>query len=431
MKKISVYTISLGCPKNQVDTEFLLGSFGINFQNAKTPNNADVVLINTCSFIRPAVDESIAVILDIADEIANLRPRPVLIVTGCLVSRYGTELATELPEVDLFLPIGEQKNFANRLEQIFSLPFGETKNRLLGTAPGFAYLKIAEGCNNRCRFCVIPEIRGKLVSRLQEEIMQDARFCLQQGRQELVVVAQDVTAYGTDLTGKNHLQLLLKSLVELKDLQWLRLMYLYPAGLTEDLLVFLADLGRPFLPYFDIPLQHSHAEVLKNMGRPFRENPRAVLSRVRRFLPKAALRTSLIVGYPGESEAMFRDLEAFVREAKFTQLGVFPYYAEDGSLAAKMDGQIAEEVKQERLERIMQVQAEVSEEFLHGFEGQKMEVLVDGQHEEWDGLFVGRTWFQAPEVDGITYVSGDGVQSGKIVQAHIEEAKTYDLVSFV
>ena len=143
------------------------------------------------------------------------------------------------------------------------------------------------------------------------------------------------------------------------------------------------------------------------------------------------MRTSLIVGYPGESEAMFRDLEAFVREAKFTQLGVFPYYAEDGSLAAKMDGQIAEEVKQERLERIMQVQAEVSEEFLQGFEGQEMEVLVDGQHEEWDGLFVGRTWFQAPEVDGITYVSGDGVQSGKIVQAHIEEAKTYDLVSFV
>lgn len=431
MKKISVYTVSLGCPKNQVDTEFLLGCFGANFQNAVTFAEADVILINTCSFIRPAVDESIATILNVADEIADLTPRPKLVVTGCLVSRYGTELVTELPEVDFFVPIGEQKNFAKRLEQIFSLPFGETKNRLLGTAPGFAYLKIAEGCNNRCRFCVIPEIRGALTSRLQEEIMQDARFCLQQGRKELVVVAQDVTAYGEDLEGKNHLQSLLKSLVGLNGLRWLRLMYLYPAGLTADLLSFLVDLGRPFLPYFDIPLQHSHAEILKNMGRPFRENPRAVLSRVRRFFPKAALRTSLIVGYPGESEAMFRDLEEFVREAKFTQLGVFPYYAEDGSPAAKMDGQVAEEVKQERLERIMQVQAKVSEEFLQDFEGQEMEVLVDGRHEEWEGLFVGRTWFQAPEVDGITYVSGDGVQSGKIVQARIEEAKTYDLVSFV
>ncbi len=431
MRKISVYTVSLGCPKNQVDTEFMLGCFGENFQNAATFAESDVILINTCSFIRPAVDESIATILDIADDIADLNPRPKLVVTGCLVSRYGVELAMELPEVDLFVPIDEQKNFARRLEYMFSLPFGETKNRLLGTPPSFAYLKIAEGCNNRCRFCVIPEIRGPLTSRLQEEIVQDARFCLQQGRQELVVVAQDVTAYGADLAGKNHLRSLLKSLVALEGLQWLRLMYLYPGGLTADLLAFLADLGRPFLPYFDIPLQHSHLEVLKNMGRPFRENPRAVLERVRRFFPQAALRTSLIVGYPGESEAMFRDLEEFVREAKFTQLGVFPYYAEDGSPAAKMDGQVAEEVKQERFERIMQVQAEVSEEFLQDFEGQEMEVLVDGQHEEWEGLFVGRAWFQAPVVDGITYVSGDGVQSGKIVQARIEEAKTYDLVSFV
>ena len=430
MKKISVYTISLGCPKNQVDTEWMLGGFGAAFVNAAQIDTADVVLINTCGFIRPAVDESIATILDVADEIQGLGTKPVFVVTGCLVSRYGKDLEAELPEVDLFLDIASQKDLGRRLEEILSRPIQSFSHRMLSSAPSFAYLKIAEGCNNHCRFCVIPGIRGKLVSREVADILEDARHCLRQGRKELVVVAQDVTAYGEDFGGKGHLERLVGELAGLDGLFWLWLMYLYPAGLTSDVLSFLSGLGKPFVPYFDIPLQHAHADILTRMGRPFRHNPRELLDRVRHFFPHAALRTSLIVGYPGETDAHFQALEDFVRETRFTQLGVFPYYAEDGSPAAKISGQVPEDVKLERRERIMEVQAEISEELLGEFQDMELDVLVDKAHEEWPGLFEGRVWFQAPEVDGVTYVSGEDIQVGQMTRARIEESKVYDLVAF-
>ncbi len=430
MKNILVYTISLGCPKNQVDTEWMLGGFGSAFVNAAEINEADVVLINTCGFIQPAVDESIATILEVADEIQDLDSKPLLVVTGCLVSRYGKELEAELPEVDLFLDIASQKELGRRLEAMLARSIQPFSHRMLSSAPGFAYLKIAEGCNNHCRFCVIPAIRGKLVSRPQADIVEDARHCLRQGRKELVVVAQDTTAYGDDFGGKGHLEKLVGELAALEGLAWLRLMYLYPAGLTADLLAFLARLGKPFVPYFDIPLQHAHADILSRMGRPFRHNPREILDRVRHFFPRAALRTSCIVGYPGETDAHFQALEDFVRETRFTQLGVFPYYAEEGSPAAKMSGQIPEDIKLARRDRIMEVQAEISEELLREFQDTEMDVLVDKPHEEWPGLFEGRVWFQAPEVDGVTYISGENIQAGQMTRARIEESKVYDLVAF-
>lgn len=437
MKHVRVHTISLGCPKNQVDTEWMLGGFGAGFVNEASPEGADVVLINTCGFIEPAVSESLQVILDMAQTLAGLEPRPRLVVTGCLVSRYGQELRAELPEVDLFLEIGRQGELGRSLRELAaqgaraglaSALDGYSAARLLTTPPSYAYLKIAEGCDNRCRFCTIPSIRGPLVSRDEAEIVNDARRCLDQGRSELVLIAQDVTAYGRDRGGK-ALRGLLEKLAPLNGLEWMRLMYLYPAGLDGDLLRFLSELGKPFIPYFDIPLQHAHPDILASMGRPFQRDPRAVVEQVRTFFPEAALRTTFIVGYPGETEERFDALESFVRETRFMHLGVFPYYAEDGSEAALLPDQLPDEVKEERRDRIMELQAGISEELLARFEGQELDVLVDRPHEEWPGLYEGRAWFQAPEVDGITYVSGEDVGPGKMVRAVVEEVKTYDLVA--
>ncbi len=434
MEKVRIYTISLGCPKNQVDTEWMLGGFGPAFVNAASPEEADVVLVNTCGFIEPAVSESLQVILDTAGILADLDPRPPLVVTGCLVSRYGQDLRAELPEVDLFLEIARQGELLRRVRELLAARGGReplpdfAPSRLLTTAPGFAYLKIAEGCDNRCRFCTIPSIRGPLASRPEADILDDAKRCLDQGRRELVLIAQDVTAYGRDW-GQKALRGLLERLTPLPGLAWMRLMYLYPAGLDRDLLSFLRELGRPFIPYFDIPLQHAHPDILASMGRPFRRDPRAVVEQVREFFPEAALRTTFIVGYPGETEARFAALESFVREARFMHLGVFPYYPEDGSEAAVLPDQLPDEVKEERRDRIMALQAGISEELLAEFEGRELEVLVDRPHEEWPGLYEGRAWFQAPEVDGITYVSGENVLPGRLVRAVVEEAKTYDLVA--
>ena len=432
MDKVRIHTISLGCPKNQVDTEWMLGGFGSAFVNAAEPEDADVVIVNTCGFIEPAVSESLQVILDTAEALAGLDPKPPLVVTGCLVSRYGQDLRAELPEVDLFLEIRRQGELLQRVRELLAARGGQLPPfppaRLLTTAPGFAYLKIAEGCDNRCRFCTIPSIRGPLVSRPEAEIVDDARRCLDQGRKELVLIAQDVTAYGRD-RGQKALRGLLEKLAPLQGLEWMRLMYLYPAGLDREMLSFLAELGRPFIPYFDIPLQHAHPDILASMGRPFLRDPRAVVEQVREFFPDAALRTTFIVGYPGETEERFAALESFVRDARFMHLGVFPYYPEDGSEAAALPDQLPDEVKEERRDRIMALQAGISEELLGGFEGQELEVLVDRPHEEWPGLYEGRAWFQAPEVDGITYVSGENVQPGRMVRAVIEETKTYDLVA--
>lgn len=426
---VRVHTISLGCPKNRVDTEWMLGGLGSGLVHAPEPEDAEVVLVNTCGFIEPAVDESLQVILDTAERITNMQPKPLLVVTGCLVSRYGPELSQELPEVDLFLDIARQGELGQRVRELLGRGEGSTSSRLLTTAPGFAYLKIAEGCDNRCRFCTIPSIRGPLVSRPEQEILGDARRCLDQGRSELILVAQDVTAYGRDRDGKSALPGLVEKLARLSGLKWLRLMYLYPAGLSRELLSFLADLGSPFVPYFDIPLQHAHPQILSSMGRPFQRDPREVIERVRHFFPQAALRTTFIVGYPGETNVHFQTLEDFVRETRFNHLGVFPYYPEDGSIAATLPDQVPDPIKNQRRDVIMSIQAEISAEILQEQEGQELDILVDQPHEEWAGLFEGRAWFQAPEVDGVTYVSGEGVAAGRMVRAVVEEAKTYDLVA--
>jgi len=433
MSKVRVQTISLGCPKNRVDTERLLGVLGRNFAPADSAAGADLVLINTCGFIRPAVEESVETILAAIRESAELSPRPLLAVAGCLVSRYGrADLAADLPEVDLWLSTRELGEWPG----LVGVALGKKKldalgPRRLSTGPAYAYLKVSEGCSHRCSFCTIPSIRGRhVVSRPLDDLEREARLLVQQGGvSELVLVGQDVTSYGRDLGLEDGLRHLLDRLMPIKGLKWLRLMYLYPAGLTDGLLKHLAGLGRPLLPYLDIPLQHAHPDILAAMGRPFAKDPSLVIDRVRRHFPDAALRTSLIVGFPGETEAHYKALRAFVERTKFTHLGVFPYHQEEGTPAAGLPGQVPQAVKTRRKNALMKLQESISREHLSGLVGSRLEVLVEEPSPEWPGLHVGRVWFQAPEVDGVTYVSGPKVRPGRIVLADIEQAQSYDLVA--
>ncbi|MBI4959808.1 MAG: 30S ribosomal protein S12 methylthiotransferase RimO [Desulfovibrio sp.] len=426
---IPIFTISLGCPKNLVDSEYLLGGLPGRARPVDRPEDAAVVLINTCGFIRPAVEESLSEILGAAEAVRELTPKPLLVVAGCLVSRYGDDLKADLPEVDLWLTTHELPDWPAKIALALDRKSSPGPRRLFSSPPSYAYLKISEGCRHACRFCTIPSIRGRLSSRPIADLVHEASSILDTGRKEVILVAQDLTAYGQDLAPATDLRSLLEKLLPLSGLERLRLLYLYPAGLTAGLLDFLKDAGPPFVPYFDIPLQHAHPDVLKSMGRPFAKDPRRVIDLVRSRFPEAAMRTSIIVGYPGETRAHFNYLLDFVRQVRFQHLGVFAYQAEDSTPAARMPGQVGMKTRQARRETIMAAQADISEEWLSGFEGSELNVLVDAPHPEWPGLHVGRTWFQSPEIDGVTYISGPGVKPGALVKATIEEAKTYDLVA--
>lgn len=428
-KTYRVHVVSLGCPKNRVDTETLLGGLPFRTETVPGPENADLVLVNTCAFIAPAVEESVRTILELAETRRGLSPRPVLAVTGCLPARFGAELRRELPEVDVWGLPAEPEALARRLAEALGAEPAAPAGRVASTPPSYAYLKIAEGCDHACRYCTIPAIRGRLASRPLDDLAREARGLVERGVRELVLVAQDVTAYGRDLGLADGLKRLLERLLPLPGLAWLRLLYLYPSGLTEDLLAFLAGAGRPFVPYFDIPFQHVHPELLAAMGRPRSAAAAHVVERVRHYFPEAALRTTWIVGLPGERREHFQALLDFVRQTRLTHVGVFPYHREEGTPAASLPGQVRQDVKERRVAAVMAAQAAISATILGEYVGRELEVLVDAPHPEWPGLHVGRVWFQAPEIDGVTYVSGPGVVPGALVTAEIEESQTYDLVA--
>lgn len=446
--RIKTYAVSLGCAKNRVDTEKMLATLGRYYLPVKAAEEAQLVLVNTCAFIEPAVEESIQQILVLAQELEKVKPRPLLVVTGCLPARYGTEIKKEMPEVDLWLGFEEQANWLDSLQSRLNIFENQRSSpdpgfeqdssaagcqtglgRVLSTPPGYAYLKISEGCHRKCSFCLIPKIRGPMASRPGREILQEARLILDQSVRELCLVAQDLTAYGRDLKQGMDLQRLLSGLCELQGLQWLRLLYLYPAGLNKRLLAFLRKLSPPLLPYFDIPLQHADPEILSNMGRPFAKDPQNVLNLVREWFPGASLRTSLIVGFPGETAACFDRLLDFVQRAQFDHLGVFAFSPEQGVQAASFDRQVPEAEKQRRKKELLALQQEISRNKLAAMNGQQVQVMIDAAQGEWPTLYQGRTWFQAPEADGITYVSGQDIQPGQIVQAQVVESKIYDLVA--
>ena len=433
-RPLAVWAQSLGCPKNRVDSERLLGSLGLPVKPVAHMGRSRLVFINTCGFIEPAVRESIRAILHCASHLSTLRRRPLLAVAGCMVGRYGVdELARELPEVDLWLPTEAQERWPDMIRA--ALGYAPATNpvslrRLLSTGPCYAWLKVSEGCRHRCAFCTIPAIRGPLRSTPQEALVAEARTLLAQGVRELNLVAQDLTAWGSDLKGPNGapcLENLLEALAMLPGLHWLRLLYLYPSGVSESLLRRMAEIGPPVLPYLDIPFQHISAGLLKSMGRPFAHDPRRVLERVRKHLPGAVLRTTMIVGYPGESEADFAELCRFVEEARFNHLGVFAYQAEEGTRAARLENQVPMNIREERRQRLMEIQQGISAEILRESVAKRLPVLVEEPVDDWPGLHRGRVWFQAPEVDGSTFVSGPGVAPGKMVECDIEDSSDYDL----
>ncbi len=426
MKK--VYPVSLGCPKNRVDTEKLLASlvkFGAEV--VLDPAEAEILLVNTCAFVREAVEESIDTILELAEE---KRPDQRLVVVGCLVSRYREELLPELPEVDLFLGIEAYRSARWILEgdqgALWQPTGPEITQRILTESPFFAYLKVTEGCRHACSFCTIPRIRGPLRSVPEELLLSEAKSLLSAGVKELILVGQDVSAYGLD-RGKRALVPLVKRLLEeLEDLSWLRILYLHPEGLEEELLELMAQEPK-ICPYLDLPVQHASSRILKAMRRPYQpEDILRLLEKLRKEIPEIAVRTSVIVGFPGETEKDFLDLISFLKQAAFDHLGAFIFSPEEGTRAATFPQQLSEAEKRDRFEEIMLLQQEISAQRLSQRLGQETMVLVEGFDEE--GRAYGHARFQAPEVDGLTLVKGE-VAPGDLVRVRLIEASTYDLVA--
>lgn len=435
-----VYMHTLGCPKNRVDSEVMLGTLGqAGYRLVQDPALAEVIVVNTCGFLASAEEESIDAIVELAEQKRSGRCKK-LVVTGCLVQRHAEELARELPEVDHFLGTGAY-------QEIASIVSDAQAKRLVVPDPDFvhsattprvnslpshtAYLKISEGCDNACAFCIIPALRGPQRSRPVDDVLAEARALAAQGTVELSLVAQDLTAYGYDLPGKIRLHHLLPELCKVEGIRWIRLHYAYPRDFPDALVDVIANEPK-IVKYLDMPLQHSSDRLLRAMKRG-RDSTflRELLAKLRAKVPGIALRTSLIVGLPGETEADFEDLLLFVKEQRFERLGVFEYSAEQGTAAAEMDGQIPAEVKRERFARVMEVQQEISRAHQRALVGQRLEVLVEGASEESEDLLAGRHAQQAPEIDGVTYINDGVAYPGEIVTVEVTDAGDYDLVGHV
>jgi ribosomal protein S12 methylthiotransferase len=435
-----LYLQSLGCPKNLVDSESMLGLLQqAGYEPCAEPEAADLLLINTCGFIQSAVEEAIEEILALAAVKAN-HPGKRLVVAGCLVQRYGEKIRGELPEVDLFIGTDGFQDIARHLEQL--QPGGSAivrceipafladsaTPRQRSTPPHRAYLKVTEGCINRCTYCLIPSIRGPLRSRPQADLLQEARQLARQGVKELTLIAQDLTSYGLDQEQEPQLIALLQTLLAETDFPWLRLLYLHPLRVDQALLELIAAEPR-IVPYLEIPFQHINSRLLKRMNRGYdRQYVEKLLIEIRRILPGAALRTTLMVGFPGESEEELAELEEFIHRQEFDHLGIFTYSNEEGCAAAALPGQLPEEVKAERRERLMELQSRISLRKNQQRVGNIEEVLVEGLSSETDLLLEGRTWDQAPEIDGCVYINAGRCNPGDFTKVRITDAHPYDLI---
>jgi ribosomal protein S12 methylthiotransferase len=436
--KETVCLVSLGCPKNLVDSEVILGLLSKEGYLLTTdPLRAEVLIVNTCSFIEDATKEAIENIIQLSHFKKEGRCR-LLIVSGCLPQRYGKVLEKELPEVDYFVGTGDFQNLPKLLAQkpkkrsFLSKPtflYDETTPRILSTPPFIAYLKIAEGCSNACTFCTVPKIRGRYRSRKVRSVLDEAQKLTDQGVQELILIAQDTTAYGRDLRDGTNLEKLLKNLVKVKGLRWIRILYSYPKAdnFTDGLLELMAQ-EEKICPYLDLPIQHIDDEILKRMGRRVRSNEiRSLLQKIRTLLPKVSLRSSLIVGFPGEKENQFNALLDFVEEIQFDHLGAFKYSAEEGTPASRLPHSIPERVKEERLRTLMEIQKKISLKKYQEMVGQRRVVLVEGPQRE-RGVLRGRLQTQAPEIDGSVFLNGKA-RPGDWVEARMTQALPYDLVA--
>ena len=423
MKKVAL--ISLGCAKNLVDSENILGLLLKNhYEIINNKEEADILIINTCGFIESSKKESIDTILD------NINKKQKVVVTGCLVNRYKDELAKEIPEVDLWIPIRDYKNFSRLLatldQDITNFEGLNDDYRLVSTGSYSAYLKIGEGCSNCCTYCAIPLIRGPYVSRPYEDIIKEAKKLANDGYKELIVLEQDTTRYGLDLKEKKTIVDLLKGLLEIKELAFIRLLYLYPDEITDDLIDLIAKEER-LTPYFDIPIQHSEDKILKAMNR---RGDKAYLTqlftKIRSKVPNAVLRTTVMVGFPGETKEDFDNLINFVKDVKFDHLGAFTYSREEGTKSYDFPHQVREATKQKRLDELMSLQQKISYDLNKKHIGEVMKGLVVGKE---NGYYLLRSYWNAPDdVDGkILFRSSKELNEGDITKVRITESYVYDL----
>ena len=422
--------ISLGCSKNLVVTEEIIGLFKKHgYEITNDASEAEVLLINTCGFIESAKKEAIDTILEMADYKKD--KCKYLIVTGCLVQRYEEDLRKEMPEVDLFVSIKDYDYLWERIDNLINkkdnVDYLNFMDRYITTGDSMAYLKIAEGCSNYCTYCAIPYIQGRYVSRDYDEIIEEAKMLAKKGIKELVVIAQDTTKYGVDLYGKSRLAELLDDLCKIDGLKWIRFLYSYPESIDDEL-ISVVKKNDKICNYFDIPIQHIADGILKRMNRKTTGNDiRNIITKLRKEIPNVILRTTLIVGFPGETEEDFKELCEFVKESKFDRLGAFSYSAEDGTPAAKFTDQIDESIKEDRRNKIMELQQSISTNNLKNKVGKKYECLIENITEDGE-YYIGRSYMDVPSEDGVIYIENDGTgMINEFVLVEITDNNEYDL----
>ena len=422
-----------GCSKNLVDTEMMIGIFKKEKYNiVNNPEDADIIIVNTCGFIKTAKEEAINTILEMAEYKENGRCK-YLIVTGCLAERYKEDLEKALPEVDLILEIKEYENFWDKVSGLINKN-NISKNtldyldRVISTGNKTAYLKIAEGCSNRCTYCAIPYIRGPYISRKIEDVLQEAEKLSKDGYEEIIVIAQDTTKYGIDLYGEEKLAELLEKLCKIDGIKWIRFLYSYPESITDELIKVVKENDK-ICKYFDIPLQHISNNVLKRMNRKSnKESTEKLIKKLRQEISNVIIRTTFMVGFPGETEEDFNQLYEFVKEAKFEKMGAFKYSKEDGTPAEKLKDQVHPKTKQRRYNKIMEIEKVASKEKLEEKIGNIYEAIIDGISSDGK-YYIARSYMDIPDQDGVIYIKNDGKNKvGQFVNCKILEVRDYDFI---
>jgi ribosomal protein S12 methylthiotransferase len=438
--KYKVGMVSLGCDKNRVDSEIILGKMSDEYEITSDPKAADIIIVNTCGFIESAKQESIDTILEMANYKINYKCK-LLIATGCLTQRYGEELRNLIPEIDIMLGVNDYNkinefitDFIEGNKRALELLNYSDENinegkRILTTQKESAYIRIAEGCNNFCTYCIIPKIRGKFRSRKMENIINEAKDLSENGVKEIILIAQDTTLYGSDIYGKKSLHLLIKELSKLEGIKWIRVLYCYPEEIYDELIDEIACNDK-VAKYLDLPIQHISDKILKLMGR--KTSKQDIIDKIKKLREKISgivLRTTFIVGFPNETEEDFNEIINFLKEYKLEKVGVFPYSQEEDTPAAKMDGQIEEDVKNKRAEELMAIQKDISEEINKLKIGKKYDILVEGYNGEH---YYGRSYEMAPDIDAnVLFKSSESIKLGEFVKVKIVENTDYDLVGVV
>lgn len=440
MTKYKVGIISLGCDKNRIDTEIILGGLASKYEITNNPNVADIIIVNTCGFIEKSKQESIDTILEMA-EYKEKHNCKILVATGCLTQRYGKDLLELMPEIDIILGVNDYNVLLKSIDEFIStgkkivncndsnLIINEG-TRILTTDKESAYIRIAEGCDNFCTYCIIPKIRGKYRSRKIESILDEANVLAKNGVKEIILVAQDTTRYGIDLYGEKMLSHLLNKISLIDGIEWIRILYCYPEEITDDLIEEMAS-NEKVCHYLDIPIQHISSNILKKMGRKTtKESILKTINSLRERIPDITLRTSLIVGFPGETEEDFKELEDFLKEYKLDNVGVFCYSREEDTPAAIMEDQIDEETKVVRERELMKIQQQISKDKNLNKVGKVVPALIENEN---DTYYIGRTQYMSPEIDGLVYIIKDNnvLKKGDIVTVSITKSLEYDLIGVV